>query len=83
VDEGPKLCSPETLKLNTLINSKRFTPISDLLINKRESGISTPDLVTDGTESGILTPLSSLYNDIFNNIDFLLLASAPAADALI
>jgi hypothetical protein len=81
VDEGPKLCSLETLKSNTSINSKRSTPTPDLLTDGRESGISTPDLVTDGTESGISTPLSSLCNDILDNIDPLLLASAPAADA--
>jgi hypothetical protein len=67
VDEGPKLCSPETLKSNTSINSKRSTP--------------TPDLLTDGRESGISTPLSSLCNDTLDDIDPLLLASAPAADA--
>jgi hypothetical protein len=81
VDERPKLCSLETLKLNTSINSKRFTPTSDLLTDGRESGILTPDLVTDRTESGISTPLSSLCNDILDNIDPLLLASASAADA--
>lgn len=79
VDKG--LCNPEILKLNTSINSKRSTPTPDLLIDGRESGISTPDLVTDGMESGISTPLLSLCNDTLNNIDPLLLASAPAADA--
>jgi hypothetical protein len=47
----------------------------------RESTILTPDLVTDGTESGISTPLSSLYNDTLDQIDPLLLASSPTADA--
>jgi hypothetical protein len=44
----------------------------------RESGISTPDLVTDRKESGTSTPLSSVCNDTFNNIDSLFLTSVPA-----
>jgi hypothetical protein len=70
VDEEPKLYNPEILKLNTLINLKRFTPTPDLLINGRKSGISTLNLVTDETKSDILTPLLSLYNNTFDNIDF-------------
>jgi hypothetical protein len=83
VDKGPKLYSPETLKLNTLINLKRFTPTPDLFINRRESGILTPDLVIDKIKSGILTPLLSLYNNTLNNINLLLLASTFVVDALI
>jgi hypothetical protein len=82
VNERPKLYNLETLKLNILINSKRFTLTSDLIINKRKNDISTSNLVTDRTRSGILTPLSSLYNNIFNNIDLLLFIFTLITDVL-
>jgi len=50
----------------------------DLVTDGKESGTSTPDLVTDGRESGTSTPLSSVCNDTLDNIDPLLLTSAPA-----
>lgn len=53
----------------------------DLVTDGKESGTSTPDLITDGRESGTSTPLSSVCNDTLDNIDPLLLVSTPAADA--
>jgi hypothetical protein len=49
----------------------------------RENGILTPNLITDEKESGILTPLLSVCNDISDNIDPLLLISAPTPGTLI
>jgi hypothetical protein len=51
--------------------------------DERESGISTSDSGTNRKESGISTPLLSVYNDTLNNIDPLLLISASASDTLI
>jgi hypothetical protein len=58
------------------VSAMDFDPSPD--DDGRESGILTPNLVTDGKESGTSTPLSSVCNDTPDNIDPLLLISAPA-----
>jgi hypothetical protein len=57
------------------VSAMDFDPSPD--DDKRESGISTPELATDGKESGTSTPLSSVCNNTPDNIDPLLLKSAP------
>jgi hypothetical protein len=56
------------------------SPETFLKSNTSKSSTSTPDLVTDGKDSGTSAPLSSVCNDTLDNIDPLLLTSAPAPD---
>jgi hypothetical protein len=57
--------------------------LHDALVNHSVTDLTIPAttacIIT--TESGISTPLSSLFNGTLDNIDPLLLKSAPAADA--